>query len=135
MSCSTDNQGNSYLLDRMMTTRYPLGVILMELAHQMKRRHVLLRARWLPRLQNQEADDLTNYEYRHFDPAKRINIELADLNFALMDSLFKAGDEYEAELASARAIAKAAKEAGPIAKLSALGGRKRGGLKESDPWL
>ena len=78
---------------------------------------------------------MTNYEFRHLDPARRINIELADLNFALMDSLFKAGDEYEAELASARAIAKAAKEAGPIAKLSALGGRKRGGLKESDPWL
>ena len=135
LSCSTDNQGNSYLLDRMMTTRYPLGVVLMELAHQMKRRHVLLRARWLPRLQNQEADDLTNYEFRHFDPAKRINIELADLNFALMNSLFKAGDEYEAELASARASAKAAKEAGPAAKLSALGGRKRRGLKESDPWL
>ena len=108
---------------------------MMELAHQMKRRHVLLRARWLPRLQNQEADDLTNYEYRHFDPAKRINIELADLNFKLMNSLFRAGDEYEAELAKARARAKAAKDAGPVAKLSALGGRKRGGLKESDPWL
>ena len=52
-----------------------------------------------------------------------------------MDSLFRAGDEYEAELAKARARAKAAKEAGPVAKLSALGGRKRGGLKESDPWL
>ena len=135
LSCSTDNQGNSYLLDRMMTTRYPLGVILMELAHQMKRRHVLLRARWLPRSQNQEADDLTNYEYRHFDPAKRIHIEFADLNLSLMDSLFRAGDEYEAELARARARAKAAKQAGLEGKLSALGGRKRGTLKESDPWL
>ena len=33
MTCSTDNQGNSFLLDRLLTTRYPLGVILMELAH------------------------------------------------------------------------------------------------------
>ena len=65
----------------------------MELAHLMKRQHVLLRARWLPRLQNQLADDLTNYEFRHFDPAKRINIELADLSFTLMDSLFRAGDD------------------------------------------
>ena len=46
----------------------------MELAHQMKRRRILLRARWLPRLQNQEADDLTNYEFRHFDPKKRIKV-------------------------------------------------------------
>ena len=54
LSCFTDNQGNDYLLVRMMTTRYPLGVILMELAHQMKRRHMLLGARWLPRLQIQD---------------------------------------------------------------------------------
>ena len=33
LTCSTDNQGNSFLLDKLLTTRYPLGVILMELAH------------------------------------------------------------------------------------------------------
>ena len=86
-------------------------------------------------MQNQEADDLTNYEFRHFDPAKRIHIELADLNFTLMDSLFRAGDEYEAEPARARERAKAAKQAGLEGKLGARGGRKQGGLKESDPWL
>ena len=45
MSCSTDNQGNSFLLDRLLTTRYPLGVILMQLAHEMRKRRMLLRAR------------------------------------------------------------------------------------------
>ena len=64
-SSGTDNQGNSYLLDRMMTTKYPLVVVLMELAHQMRRRRLVLRARWLPRLQNEEADALTKGE---FDP-------------------------------------------------------------------
>ena len=47
MSCSTDNQGNSFLLDRLLTTKYPLGVILMQLAHEMKKRRMLLRARWV----------------------------------------------------------------------------------------
>ena len=93
MTCSTDNQGNSFLLDRLLTTRYPLGVVLMELAHQMKRRRMLLRARWLPRDQNQEADDLTNDEFRHFDPKKRIVVELRDLKFRIMDSLFEVGDK------------------------------------------
>ena len=41
------------------------------IAHQMKLRRMVLRARWLPRDENQEADDLTNYEFRHFDPTKR----------------------------------------------------------------
>ena len=49
-TAGTDNQGNSYLLDRMMTTKYPLVVVLMELAHQMRLRRLVLRARWLPRL-------------------------------------------------------------------------------------
>ena len=34
MTCGTDNQGNSFLLDKLLTTKYPLGVILMELAAQ-----------------------------------------------------------------------------------------------------
>ena len=82
----------------MLTTRYPLGVILMELAHQMKLRRTLLRARWLPRLQNQEADDLTNDEFRHFDLSKRIQVDLKSLGFKLMEELFEVGDDYIAEL-------------------------------------
>ena len=67
LTCGTANQSNSYLLDKMLTTKYPLGVILMELAHQMRRRRLILRARWLPRLQNEEADQLTNNEFHNFD--------------------------------------------------------------------
>ena len=38
LTCFTDNQGNSFLLDKLLTTRYPLGVVLMQLAHEMKKR-------------------------------------------------------------------------------------------------
>ena len=34
LNCGTDNRSNTYLLDRMMMTKYPLGVVLMELAAQ-----------------------------------------------------------------------------------------------------
>ena len=56
LSCGTDNQGNTHLLDRMLTTKYPLGIVLMELAHQMRKRSLVLRAHWLLRLENEEAD-------------------------------------------------------------------------------
>ena len=46
LSCGMDNHGNTYLLDRMLTTKYSLGVVLMELAHQMRRRRLVLRANW-----------------------------------------------------------------------------------------
>ena len=65
------------LLDRLLTTRYSLGVIFVELAYQMKLRRMWLR--WLPCLQNQETDDQTNDEFRHFDPKKRIPVRLEGL--------------------------------------------------------
>ena len=139
MTCSTDNQGNSFLLDRLLTTRYPLGVVLMELAHQMKIRRTLLRARWLPRLQNQEADDLTNDEFRHFDPKKRIKVEMADLEFRIMNSLFSVGDAYMAELEAARTAEKEKlarrKVRGGSAGVGRTKRRKRSpGMRETDPW-
>ena len=63
LSCGTDNQGKAHLLDRMLTTKYPLGVVLMELAHQTRLRRMVLMANWLPRLQNDEADALTNLDF------------------------------------------------------------------------
>ena len=137
LTCSTDNQGNSFLLDKLLTTRYPLGVVLMELAHQMRRRRMVLRARWLPRLQNQEADDLTNMELRHFDPKKRIDVDINKLGFDLMESLFKVGDTYLEELEEVRTAEKlklAAKRAGGVHRDEG-GGKKVKGLRETDPWL
>ena len=64
----------------------------------MKLRRMVLRARWLPRLQNQEADDLTNDEFRHFDPKLRIDVGLEKLSFNILNELFAAGDDYLAEL-------------------------------------
>ena len=100
--CGTDNQGNSYLLDRMLTTKYPLAVVLMELAHQMRRRRLILRALWTPRLENEEADALTNLDFRHFSPARRVEIDLAKIEFGLLNILFQKGEEYLAELDAAK---------------------------------
>lgn len=108
----------------------------MELAHQMRLRRMLLRARWLPRLQNQEADDLTNEEFRHFDPKKRIPVKLEELGFKIMDSLFKVGDDYLLELERLRASEKRkATERQDKSRKSALAGSKKlKSLKETDPW-
>jgi Skp family chaperone for outer membrane proteins len=74
----------------------------MELAHQMRARRLVLRAHWLPRLENEEADALTNFDYRHFDPAKRVDVKLEDLRFAVLDDLFQAGEDYVAALEKAK---------------------------------
>ena len=134
LSCGTDSQGNSHLLDRMLTTKYPLGVVLMELAHQSRVRRLVLRAHWLPRLENEEADALTNFEFRHFDPKRRIHVQLKDLKFAALDDLFREGESYIAELEKVKAQKKASKEAGtaqPGKRLKALRGET---LKDQDRW-
>ena len=81
VGCGTDNQGNSFLVDRLMTTKYPLGVILVELCHQLNLRHAALRARWIPREQNEEADALTNSDFRHFSADLRIPVLLEEMPF------------------------------------------------------
>ena len=124
------------MLDKMLTARYPLGVILMELAHQMKLRRTLLRARWLPRLQNQEADDLTNDEFRHFDLSIWIHVDLKSLDFKLMESLFEVGDDYIAELDAAKASEKKrmAKRVMAGDCVDARKNKRVKGLMETDPW-
>ena len=137
LTCSTDNQGNSFLLDKMLTTRYPLGIVLMELAHQMKLRRMVLRARWLPRLQNQEADDLTNEEFRHYDPKRRIHVELKSPGLEVMDALFAAGDDYMSDLEKAKAFEmrkeEMRKQSGE--KRTERKAAKGSKLRDTDPWV
>ena len=133
LSCGTDNQGNTFLLDKLLTTKFPLGVVLMELSVQLAQKNATLRADWLPRLQNEEADALTNWDFRHFDEKKRIHVDLQKLPFQVLPDLFATGDSYIEELErlkSEQASKKAAAE-----QASAVKRRKKGPtLRETNPW-
>ena len=96
-TCGTDNQGNMFLLDKLLTTKYPLGVILMEISCQLGRRQAAMRANWIPRLQNEESDALTNSDFRHFSEEKRVHVDLDDLPFVVLRQLFDVGEAYVAE--------------------------------------
>ena len=89
LSCGTDNQGNSYLLDKLMTTKFPRGVILMEPSCQLDLRRASLHARWIPRLQNEGADALTNGEFSHSVEANRIHVDLDTLGYRVLNELFE----------------------------------------------
>ena len=108
----------------------------MQLAHEMKKRRMLLRARWVPRLQNQEADDLTNDEFRHFDMKRRIVVDVEQLGFGLMTELFKAGDAYTSELEAVRKITKQKAELKTASEAASdrRDAKRRRPLRETDPW-
>ena len=120
------------MLDKHLTTKYPLGVVLMELACQAGRKRASLRARWIPRLQNEEADALTNSDFRHFRKENRIEVDLSKLGFVVMDSLFEVGEAYLGELAELKEGEKKAAEAAgktPVKK------RRKGlPMSERQPW-
>ena len=105
----------------------------MELAVQIGLRNATLRANWIPRLQNEEADALTNSDFRHFDQAQRIEVDLAKLEFKILNQLFAVGDNYIEELAKVKDMEKRRKET------SSTGARqprrkKSDTLRERDPW-
>jgi hypothetical protein len=127
--CATDNQGNSFLVDRLMTTKYPLGIILVELCHQLAIRRAALRARWVPRLENEEADALTNSDFRHFTPSKRIEVDLAKLPFGVLPKLLENGEDYIKELEALRL--EKAKAHDCVAKRRRIKGES---LRDTQPW-
>ena len=53
LSGATDNLGNTWVLNRMMSTKFPMLVILGELAVQLRALNTDLSLEWAPRLQNE----------------------------------------------------------------------------------
>ena len=107
----------------------------MELSTQLSRRGATFRADWIPLLQNEEADALTNSDFRHFDPAKSIAVDLSDLKFNVLNHLFDNGDASLKELQSLKAkVPKAAPSSLPTVPAKKRRRKKGDALRDRDPW-
>jgi len=126
----TDNRGNSHALSRLMTTKYPLCLWVMELAATLEAKQLLLDAAWAPREWNSEADALTNEDFRGFTPALRVPFDFAGHAWHVVDELREEGRAFYAASKSLRA---GRPPPGPVTR---RGGRKvkKATLKERDPW-
>lgn len=130
LSASTDNLGNTYVLNHFMSCKYPLSIIVMELAVQLKRLGLEMDLKWIPRGQNSEADSLTNSEFMGFDSSKRITVEFEDLKFEVMDKLMAKAADLDEEIK----LAKSSKEAKGDRPKESMPKRKRGQTRWEDPW-
>ena len=110
-----------------MTSKLPLGLLIIEVAAQAQLRGLDFSLRWVPRDQNTEADALTNENFRGFDPARRIEVPLDSLDFILLRPFLEFSAGFEAELEALRA----ARPAGP--PRATLRPRRRVPLRLSDP--
>ena len=134
---TTDNLGNTYVTRKLMTTRFPLNVILMEVAAQLDSRELDLELNWAPRDQNEEADQLTNSDFRSFQKDLRVEWDYSSTPFIVLEELIGAG----ADMFKDNGRVEDAMHSGGPEGVQDHWGRKRrkkskmaGGLKLSDPW-
>ena len=89
LTAMTDNQGNAAALSKMMTTKFPLCAVMMEIASTVAKQKIPLRLHWTPREQNVEADELSNEKFHRFDPKKRVDVLPLLSNFRLFNKMIK----------------------------------------------
>ncbi len=63
--------------------RFPLVVILAEVASQLRQRSMALSLGWAPREQNEEADALTNGDFSQRKPANRVNFVIEEVKWLI----------------------------------------------------
>jgi hypothetical protein len=134
LSGDTDNKGNTFIVNRLMTTKFPVNVVLMELCLQLEARRTTLDLQWLPRDDNQEADDLSNFEFSKFDPEKRIHVELASLNFEILPELMDLGEGLYRDIEARKKNAKLAKAIHPSRNYLKQSRRKRSSRNLGGEW-
>eukprot|EP00435_Cladocopium_sp_Y103_P031543 s616_g8.t1 len=129
LTAYTDNQTNSYVLDRFMSTAFPASVVLMELAIQLQERQLDLDLQWIPREQNIEADALTNEDFSMFTKERRLEVEVQNLDFKVLHVLMKLAEEIDQEIILKRSSKTQAAPQDPAKKMRVLGGFSRQDLE------
>lgn len=133
----TDNAGNSHVLRKFGSSKYPLSIVVMELACQLDLLDVELELGWVPRAQNYQADDLTNERFDEFDEANRMHVDFENLPFLVMGRLMQKAGELDSEL-KLHKTSKEAKagsgEGGQKKEATGKSKRRKSDMRWQDPW-
>ena len=126
---STDNKGNAHLVDKHLTTKFPLALILLELSTQLHDRNLTLTLNWLERGANQFADDLTNEVFGDFDESLRVKADWDELPFTHLRFLLDETMRFQKLLEEVKQ--KRREEVNPEGSRKAP---RRQKLREREPW-
>ena len=126
----TDNKGNSYIVSKMLSTKFPITPLVIELSEQLRYRCAELYLTWIPRENNQEADDLSNLKFDDFSPDKRITFTISGIPWKVFTELILATREMFDLINRQREQQRLRKRKAP--RLGKLKGDKK--LKWTDPW-
>ncbi|CAE7041883.1 unnamed protein product [Symbiodinium sp. CCMP2592] len=122
-AADTDNQGNSRLLKKGSSTKWPLMLINMQLSDLLLRSSLKLLLRWRPRDENQYADQLTNEIFTNLSDEHRIACSYSDLPLSLLHQLWETKESFDS-----------ARRAQAVLQQDASGHRPQKRKAEKTPW-
>ena len=124
----TDNQGNSFAVTKLMSSKFPLVVILAEVAAQLRQRSMALSLGWAPREQNEEADALTNGDFSQFKSANRVNLVIDEVKWLILPRMLQVAEDIYEDVTRRKASHEQCPLPAPASK------KAKGGLRARDPW-
>ena len=98
MKAFTDNRGNAFALVRGMSTKFPLTVLLMELAEELRVEDRRMDLEWVRRDSNIEADELSNGNWSRFDPSRRAVFDPRIHKWKVLEKMQRKSQELYEEL-------------------------------------
>ena len=116
------------LLNKLMSSKYPLSALLMEFGVQLRRSGVRPDVRWAPREANREADRLANGDSSGFNPALRLRVLPPVGGWILIDEALVLGETAENEKR------KYLVEAGSLRQVRNKRKKPEDRLRLKDPW-
>ena len=122
----TDNRGNSFILKKGLSTKYPITLLVIEVAETLRRLDAYASLTWVRRDGNVLADALTNEDYSAFDPSRRETVVEGELRWYVMGSLIQRREQLFDEIKRHKEMKREAK--------TATGQSKRKAKKFFDKW-
>ena len=89
----TDNKGNSFILQKGLSTKYPITILVIEVAETLRRCDAFATLTWVRRDGNTLADALTNEDFSSFDPQRRKAVIEKELKWHVMDDLLRRSEK------------------------------------------
>ena len=89
---ATDNRGNEFVVNKLLSSKFPLCCVLMELVEQMSLRRVALDLRWVPREDNVLADALSNFDTSAFAKDKEVPFNVGEFKWCVLRDMLEAGE-------------------------------------------
>ena len=135
LSGQINNLGNVSVLSRMMSSKFPLIVIMTELAERLRDWDLDMGLDWIPRNQNEEADGLTNGMVSPFSAELEVKVDLKDLGLKTLERMWPVADDLYKEVLEKKALSKEKGVASLSGATTMSSPRSKAKpLRERDPW-